>query len=264
MKKQVAVLMPFHKQEMNKYEAVSFKNNCEKLKNYPIYLLLPQKLSAKPFRDVVPHIQVVYFDDCFFDTYHGSNQFWIQSIVYDYFKDYKYILKCELDAFVIKDELEYWIGCKYDYIGAPWIDKPAYINKVIKSITSSKHPVFELVKKILSRRTRNREYHIGNGGFSLRKVSSFKMISKMMPMIVPKLHGATIQEDTFWAFYVPSYVPTFQVPNLKTALQFSFETNPRKCFSINENRLPFGCHAWWKYDEEFWRSTLQVESSVKA
>jgi hypothetical protein len=37
---------------------------------------------------------------------------------------------------------------------------------------------------------------------------------------------------------------------------FSFEVAPRYCFKMNRERLPFGCHAWSKYDQEFWEPFL--------
>jgi hypothetical protein len=39
---------------------------------------------------------------------------------------------------------------------------------------------------------------------------------------------------------------------LKDALEFAFERYPRKCFKLNNHNLPFGVHAWEKYDKSFW------------
>jgi len=38
---------------------------------------------------------------------------------YDAFKAFDYILIYQLDAFVFRDELEYFCSLGYDYIGAP-------------------------------------------------------------------------------------------------------------------------------------------------
>ena len=42
----------------------------------------------------------------------------------------------------------------------------------------------------------------------------------------------------------------------REALEFSFELAPRYCFMMNGRRLPFGCHAWFRYDREFWEPFL--------
>jgi hypothetical protein len=39
---------------------------------------------------------------------------------------------------------------------------------------------------------------------------------------------------------------------LEVALRFAFEANPRICYEMNNYEIPFGCHAWEKYDKEFW------------
>jgi hypothetical protein len=39
-------------------------------------------------------------------------------------------------------------------------------------------------------------------------------------------------------------------------LRFAFEAAPRQCLEMNQGRLPFGCHAWGRYDREFWTPHL--------
>ena len=38
--------------------------------------------------------------------------------------------------------------------------------------------------------------------------------------------------------------------------KISFETEPRICFKRNKYRLPFACHAWARYDLEFWKTAF--------
>jgi hypothetical protein len=63
-------------------------------------------------------------------------------------------------------------------------------------------------------------------------------------------------EDCFWAFQAPKLVSNFMIPTPQQAVAFSFEVAPRFCFQQNSKRLPFGCHAWPKYDREFWEPYL--------
>ncbi|WP_345955378.1 DUF5672 family protein [Mucilaginibacter sp. PAMB04168] len=76
---------------------------------------------------------------------------------YERFSQYEYLLTCHMDAFVFKDELEKWFQMDYEYIGAVIYD-PTYDlnNTFFRRITGLTNP----------------EY-FGNGGFSLKKVSSF-------------------------------------------------------------------------------------------
>ena len=69
--------------------------------------------------------------------------------------------------------------------------------------------------------------------------------------------NGTMHEDVFWSLYVPSLNPFFKLPNIYTALKFSFEKFPSKCFKENNQQLPFGCHAWGKYEFEFWKPFIK-------
>jgi hypothetical protein len=71
-----------------------------------------------------------------------------------------------------------------------------------------------------------------------------------------------VLNDIFWARRAKEYVPDFRIPDWKTALRFAFETPPRQCLELNNGRLPFGCHAWAKYDREFWTPHLLPEASA--
>jgi len=46
------------------------------------------------------------------------------------------------------------------------------------------------------------------------------------------------------------------VPEVEEALKFSFGIVPRYCYELNNNELPFGCHAWENYDKAFWEPFL--------
>ena len=41
------------------------------------------------------------------------------------------------------------------------------------------------------------------------------------------------------------------------AIAFSFELSPSYLYKLNGNYLPFGCHAWYKYEyENFWKQHI--------
>jgi hypothetical protein len=63
-------------------------------------------------------------------------------------------------------------------------------------------------------------------------------------------------EDRFWAFDAKRFMPSFHIPSPLKAVAFSFECAPRYCLTANADRLPFGCHAWAKWDRDFWEPHL--------
>jgi hypothetical protein len=52
------------------------------------------------------------------------------------------------------------------------------------------------------------------------------------------------------------YRPLLKLPNWQQALKFGFEQHPQLCYELNNQQLPFGCHAWEKYDYEFWEKYM--------
>ena len=85
---------------------------------------------------------------------------------------------------------------EYDYVGAPW-----------------------------------KNYHVGNGGLSLRKKSKMLEIIKKKPY-------TNNQEDEYFSLKLPSTL-SYHVPTFDMAKQFSVET-------IFYDK-PFGIHNCWKY-----------------
>jgi hypothetical protein len=65
-------------------------------------------------------------------------------------------------------------------------------------------------------------------------------------------------EDHFWPNRAAHYYPPFKVAPVDIALQFAFECVPRYCYELNGRRLPFGCHAWGRYDRDFWMPYLRT------
>jgi hypothetical protein len=129
------------------------------------------------------------------------------------------------DAFVFRDELDYGCSKGYDYIGAPW-----FIG-----LDSPKTPF-----KFLG---------VGNGGFSLRKISSHYNISAS--------YSFKIIFKILKNFSTISLTGFIIRPTAEEALLFSFEVKPELMFELNNNHLPFGCHAWVKYNQEFWQPFIE-------
>ena len=43
---------------------------------------------------------------------------------------------------------------------------------------------------------------------------------------------------------------------------FAFEANPRHCYEINKKKLPFGVHAWEKWDKKFWIDIINKNLNI--
>lgn len=263
--KKVAVIVPLYKESLTINERFSFEITLSTLSKHDIYVICPKRLSAYMAvlsKDIGMSFYVMFFDDKYFYSIRSYNKLMTSISFYKKFQDYEYILIVQTDALVIFDNLLDWCNCGYSYIGAPWFNG------------------FEKEKDDMS------FLGVGNGGFSLRKVSDFvKCLSSLryIPNVLVvrpsnifsiikwakyiKHHiiysynctpfYPKINEDVFWGILVPLCNKYFIVPAPEIALSFAFEVNPEYLFEMNGRKLPFGCHAWEKYDLTFWRSILK-------
>ncbi len=62
--------------------------------------------------------------------------------------------------------------------------------------------------------------------------------------------------DVFWGLRAVDYYPDWKVASVEEGLRFGFEVEPSRCFEMNGRELPFGCHAWARYDRSFWEPYL--------
>lgn len=257
LKKDVAIIIPTHKEELSDYERISLSQCCKVLGNYDIFLMVPEGLSITNYQALYPELEIIYFPKNNFLSIITYNKLISSYKFFNYFSEYKYLLIHELDSFVFKDALVDWCNQGYDYIGAPWIGESNRYRTYLGYATTSSNLFLDKLKKRLAYKNRKKVVFVGNGGFSLRRVRSFKAISRLLPYIIPGFDDAIVHDDIIWSIYVSSYFPFFKIPDYKIALQFSMELQPRYCFAQNQSQLPFGCHAWYKYDQDFWKPHIE-------
>lgn len=257
MNKKVAVIIPFYKEKLLHNESVALQQCFKVLGSHTIIAIKPERLALPATITQYPFFKIASFNDSFFADVHGYNRLMLSVGFYETFIDYEYILLYQLDAFVFKDELLYWCNQGFDYIGAPWI-KPfvfPHVFDIVKSkLQSHYYARFNvLVDGLPSLKQFN--YKVGNGGFSLRKTAvllnlCIKLNTKIEEYNEQESH--LFNEDVFWSIEVNRRRKILKIPKYRKALRFSFELHPKIALQINNNNLPFGCHAW-NLKIEFWR-----------
>lgn len=260
---QACVIIPIYKTTLSLNEEKALIQGLDTFKKHPLIVIAPEGLTiCQKLKDY----KCIRFNKNYFKGINGYNRLMLSSFFYEQFSNYEYMLIYQLDAWVFKDELDYWCKKEYDYIGAPW----AYKNEFGKI-----------------------ELRTGNGGFSLRKVSSHKNIFQKWKIIdsrkgiindfwnqgklafimkmhtwIPRVAGIKNNskyfikhfeenEDYFWALYAPQIDSNFKVAPPKEAMKFGFELEPRYLYNLNQKKLPFGCHAWEKHEPNFWKNHIK-------
>ncbi len=247
--KKVAVIIPIYKVHPEAGEIVSLKQCISILKNHPILFIGPKQLDTSSYQEIckdsIP-FHLITFDDQYFSGIAGYNQLMLSPGFYETFIGYEYILIYQLDAYVFKDELHYWCDKNFDFIGAPHcphnnIDGEIRFLSGYSRLLSSFNRIFGASHKIS---------HVGNGGFSLRKTRSCYRLLKYMKSRVSK--WGQNNEDVFFTYWGNLLHPFFQLPSDDEALHFAVEQSPGEALKKLGNVLPFGCHAFEKYEPELW------------
>jgi hypothetical protein len=253
----VAIVVPTNTSPLTSDEQISLAHLRHFLGGYDKYLVLPRSGELH-----LPDFQIKKFDDKFFGSPMANSRLMLSEAFYREFSNYKYILIYQLDCLVFSNSLAEWCEKGYDYIGAPWFR------------TSD-----------LSWRWRYLgPERCGNGGFSLRNVSQclevlqrshrsrrrlFSLSNKSQVVDFPKTLSLLCRsefrklrnEDMWFSFYAQNFLPTFKIPPADIAVSFAIEISPRYCFEQNNHKLPFGCHAWNRYDREFWEPYLLTKGT---
>ena len=227
---------------MSAIERMSLRRCDRVLGRYPKVLVGPEGMDVSAYRSEVPGLHYQSFDSCFFRSERGYNALLCRAPFYDAFANYDFMLIYQLDCYVFEDALDVWCGRGYDFVGAPFLDFE-WLKNSLRLLSRLPGLSLALGK-------------VGNGGFSLRRVSTFRRAARVF---APIAAVTNCHEDLYWTSIVARLYPGFRIPETREALSFAFERTPEKCLEITGGVMPFGCHAFEKYGIEFWRERFEPE-----
>lgn len=238
--KNVVVLVPIYKAELDALEHYSLAHSLGALKNRDVFFIGPEGLDLayyKQFGD----IPFIAFNASNFKSIEGYNRLLLSKAFYERFSDdYEFMLILQTDAILLRDELDEWCLKPFDYVGAPFF----FVYELFVNLG-----VFEGDYGKIAR------VHVGNGGLSLRRIRKNIALLSEFDIAIGVFDKTGSSEDLFFSV-MGSLSVDFILPNEITASLFSMEMRPSYYYAVNGKRLPMGGHAWWKYEPEFWRALL--------
>jgi Protein of unknown function (DUF5672) len=274
-KRLVALVTPVVKFPLSVEEEISLRHLREYLGGFDRYIIGPQTLPQQFADFELRSFPIRYFVDRF-----GYNRLLMMEKFYQAFAEYEYILIYQLDCLVLGSNLEEWCRKGWDYIGAPWLRDPEDPTKGFSAVGNGglslrrvQSALEVLASKQLLEDPKTRGWKAGHRSKIIYEhLESRPQLKRMIVAGKTFLHGTGYHnnvrwlarkmardkshEDLFWSLEARKVVRDFRIPEPREALGFSFEVAPRYCFKMNRERLPFGCHAWSKYDQEFWQPFL--------
>lgn len=260
--KQVAIIIPMSSRaELTAEEEISMRQLRHHLGAYDKFLLVPEgvALDFEGFRNIA-------FPRRFFGSAANHGKLLGTRAFYRAFLDYEFVFFYHLDSLVFSDQLADWCSRGIDYIGppwitcedSPWVDRPRVGNGGFTLLR------VEAALKALTARYQARPSSFwfdlftaySPAGFVrfLEKIEWFwparRLLREWREVHSPNDHNRN--NDVFWSDLAAYYHPEFKVASLEDGLRFAFEVSPKTCFEMNGGRMPFGCHAWGRYDRAFW------------
>jgi hypothetical protein len=244
-----SIAIPVYKASPTTAETASLEQVASVLRDYPMTLVAPQSLSTDAYERVAPGLEVERFDDGFFADVAGYNRLMLDEGFYRRFRRRHYVLVYQLDAWVFRDELASWCARGHSYVGAPWFGEN-YLR------FAGGRSRWMAASMVLRNRWRN---VVGNGGFSLRRVEH---CLAALDRERDAARDWNLNEDGFWAVHVMTRSLRFRVPHWREAARFSFELRPTQISAASGVTVPFGCHAWERYEPDYWRDLIPVTPSA--
>lgn len=236
-----AIVIPVYKPIPDAAEQMSLDQTAAIFKGEAIFFVGPATLDYSYYQTKIAESTIIQFEDTYFGSIQGYNRLLLSTKFYKAFEAFGYILITQLDVWVFSNQLQHWCDKGYDYIGAPWLERPP-LQKKINLLPMGKW----MYRKV------------GNGGFSLRKVGTHTYISSKMKSISWLFNK---NEDFFWSIVAPKIFRWFKIPALEEAVFFAFEIAPAQAYELTGHQLPFGVHAWQKHQPEFWKNLIPLSEN---
>ena len=271
------IVVPIYRSVLTPDEEISLASARKYLSEYGICFVAPESLELASI--MLPDETVERFPNEFFTGIEGYNQLLKSSGFYKRFTSSDYLLIAQLDCLIFNSNLDEWINRGWDYLAAPWFkgfseDHTAGLWRVGNGGLSLRKVASYL--SILQQHVVKGSIYPRWGHYAWKP--PFESLEPGVYQKVSALYGINpfvrkhsveeemslfpYNEDVFWSIEAPKFDPAFRAATVEEALGFAFEGSPRWSYQKNGFRLPFGCHAWARYDRAFWEEVLADRSQT--
>lgn len=247
--KDFCIVVPIYKEDLDCIEKVSLQRLADVTQGkYDIYFLCPFWGDAlKNYKDIYKYqFYTINFDEKYFASEFTYSQICLS---YDFYKafanKYKYMLIYQLDCYLFRDDIQKWVDKDYDYIGAPLVSTNCGWR----------------TERILPNGRKVYKPMVGNGGFSLRKISTFMEITdpngefRKYTGLSDEKFAQVQYEDLFFCDALEGLYDLTK-PDWKEAMEFALDMNVENIYNdMKLNPSPMGVHAIGK-NIRYWKNVI--------
>lgn len=221
-RKTCCIVIPSYKEKLEGDDELSFKQAIKIFGDKRhIKVIVPNNISTEYYEQYGGVIEICNVDNKWLSSTKEYNIMCCSKEFWEMFTEYEYVLIYQTDCWIFEDRLDRFIEMNFDYYGAPW---PHHRDTV------------------------------GNGGFSLRKVSKMLEITSKYKYDGDSLLG---NEDTW---FCQTHGSDLNLCDLKTACNFSMEFITKKYMS-NVESIPMGLHS--KFIRPLWDEDGKKFNDIK-
>lgn len=246
MKNTCAIIIPIYKPTLNCVEEIALN----RLKNVigtsrDIYLIAPDNLDTTAYDNIYGiHLNTIYFPQYYFESTATYSHLCLNYNFYNEFSDYEYMLIYQLDCYLFSDEIDFWCSKGYDYIGPPILSTDCGWNTVVETVNGKKYKPM-----------------VGNGGFSLRKIETFKYLTQpdgefyRVSGVTQEMINQVVYEDKYFCNDLYKYYDLY-VPDWTEALEFGLDMSVDIIYDLYKmNPTPMGAHSIEK-NIRYWQHVI--------
>lgn len=235
-----AIVVPIYHTTPDELEQLSLKQLNRVIgSEFDVFLIGPDYVDFDDYSKYLSgsgtnnYLEYVIFDDKYFKSNKSYSQLCLSYDFYDTFNKYDYMMIYQTDCWIFRNEIQKFCDMSYDYIGGP-IYSPA---SAWTSLKKGLHPI------------------VGNGGLSLRKISTMLKITNPDGYIYNKYKNEwdKIEYEDYVICDVFSHDIKMNIPDYKIAEKFSLDflpNNVNELDPMSAHRV-FALHQYWnKYIPE--------------
>ncbi len=229
--KTLCIIIPIYKERLKITEKKAIFTYIEYFLNIDIYFICSRKLETIWYEKQFSQIKFVPFDNYYFISNKSYNNLMLNTEFYKRFIDYKYMIIAQTDAMIVNPSIDInnFLQMDYDYMGAPWYYSPFSIKDGFLKYIVKRLIIHDSLKN-----------KCGNGGFSLRKIST--MIEILESTKIYRKLVWRFNEDIFFSYIC--YKKKYNIAPINIAEKFSLEQNMIQ--QLSNGNYPLAVHAWEK------------------
>lgn len=284
-----SIIIPIYKEILSDTENISLRRCLLILGKYRICFVTFKQLNTSAYTKICNLYNIKpsfeYFSKKYFlNGLHGYNQLLLTNQFYKRFLQFTYILIYQLDAYVFRDELEYWCKMNYSFIGSPIFKGNRNCNKYSAysgcmngglSLRKTKD-VYSLLNRNIIIEIFEKKYEKGN--IIQKIIAIFQIITiyfrnsylkefwynedALFSKYMLERWNNFIIRPKRWSCIFKGNNTQYNLPNFNDTFRFSFDENIEYLMELTNNKLPTFCHAFQlDYKRNFWRRYISFNNN---